>query len=752
MDDREGIGDGELKTKAAGVESFVVVTPFWAGDVKQAMAHYRLVSRYGLPQGVAYKHLFKLDKASVPANTFRDIAFADIDKNFPDYVKASHPAGPNLCFVYAVRHFRELGYDYMFWMEPDCVPTDPNWCAEYLKVLRAYPDAPIIGPAGGVGGAAWKHHFAGCSIYNLKALNSLPWDEFVEQHLEKSFDIWLSQQLGYIELLDVTDDPEEDGIIFGEHRYLWRLLKKPDSVVAKTFDHWRPGKFLSSSEVHERILGGGYLTFHACKEIKPLRALMERVIPKVSIIIFNYNYGHFLKEAIESCLCQDYPDVEVIVADDGSTDAMTEEVLSEYEDLVHILRLSHGQLTPNFNQQRLLLSALGHASGEIVCLLDADDIMAEHKCSVITPFFDDPKVVCVQHCAQAIDEKGIDIDSTPVRLFHGSSVTLDDYLSSSKVNQYQPTSFLSFRRDYLERVLPLLRVNKFENTWLDVRLTRLAPFFGKVANSQQILGCWRRHRDSDSISQNNLAERLREHHRWFRDQASEFNFSLQYEESIGFAPHISCGPSAESIRTTEVLARGVELMPARWLKSNFEKRMRIGFIASHFDASDSNRFASTPIREIIGYDSIVSALEGLYSPDVLIVEHASNLVRIDRLLLLRNRFPRMLIAMSQMTWGGLVRSQPILSLQSLYSAAPFIVMPNLCLDDMPSGVSRQMRSLLVLLVRAGELAYSKLLVSESDVANILKAGCEPWLEKQLGLPMSSFWLTSAEALQLPPID
>lgn len=43
--------------------------------------------------------------------------------------------------------------------------------------------------------------------------------------------------------------------------------------------------------------------------------------PLVSMIINNYNYARFLCEAIDSALNQNYPNFEVIVVDDGSTDS-----------------------------------------------------------------------------------------------------------------------------------------------------------------------------------------------------------------------------------------------------------------------------------------------------------------------------------------------------------------------------------------------------------------------------------------------
>jgi len=53
----------------------------------------------------------------------------------------------------------------------------------------------------------------------------------------------------------------------------------------------------------------------------------------VSIIITNYNYGEYLAEAIESALGQSYPNLEVIVIDDGSSDNSIE-IASQYDVLV----------------------------------------------------------------------------------------------------------------------------------------------------------------------------------------------------------------------------------------------------------------------------------------------------------------------------------------------------------------------------------------------------------------------------------
>jgi glycosyltransferase involved in cell wall biosynthesis len=88
--------------------------------------------------------------------------------------------------------------------------------------------------------------------------------------------------------------------------------------------------------------------------------------PLVTVVIPCYNQAHFLTEAIESVLSQSYPNFEVVVVDDGSTDD-TSEVASRYPQKVRLIRQENRGLSGARN------TGIGHASGEYVVFLDADD-------------------------------------------------------------------------------------------------------------------------------------------------------------------------------------------------------------------------------------------------------------------------------------------------------------------------------------------------------------------------------------------
>lgn len=93
----------------------------------------------------------------------------------------------------------------------------------------------------------------------------------------------------------------------------------------------------------------------------------DRSQPLVSIVIPAYNCAATIGETVDSCLSQSYPNLEVIVVNDGSTDS-TAAVLRAYGSRVRVLDKANGGLASARNA--------GHqiASGEYIAWLDADDI------------------------------------------------------------------------------------------------------------------------------------------------------------------------------------------------------------------------------------------------------------------------------------------------------------------------------------------------------------------------------------------
>jgi glycosyltransferase involved in cell wall biosynthesis len=93
-------------------------------------------------------------------------------------------------------------------------------------------------------------------------------------------------------------------------------------------------------------------------------------LPDVSIVITNYNYGHFISRCIRSCLAQKSANVEVIVVDDSSTDESLE-IISVFKDDIKILK------TPE-NSGVAAAANLGikNARGQFVVRVDADDYVS----------------------------------------------------------------------------------------------------------------------------------------------------------------------------------------------------------------------------------------------------------------------------------------------------------------------------------------------------------------------------------------
>jgi glycosyltransferase involved in cell wall biosynthesis len=95
-------------------------------------------------------------------------------------------------------------------------------------------------------------------------------------------------------------------------------------------------------------------------------------LPLVSVIVVNFNYGRFLRAAVDSVFGQTYPNIECIIVDNASTDdsgTVLRAIAARYANVKIIRRADNG------GQTRAALEGFAASAGPYVIFLDADDLL-----------------------------------------------------------------------------------------------------------------------------------------------------------------------------------------------------------------------------------------------------------------------------------------------------------------------------------------------------------------------------------------
>ena len=184
--------------------------------------------------------------------------------------------------------------------------------------------------------------------------------------------------------------------------------------------------------------------------------------PLVSVVIPCLNRAHFLVPTIESILQQDYPYVECIVVDGGSTDG-TIEILKRYGDRIRWVS------EPDNGHADAINKGWKMSKGEILAWLNADDVYAVPDAirQAVTYFQTEGEIDVVYGDCGLIDEEGRVLSgiSRPRPWDLEYSVRFCDHII------YQPSSFI--RRRTLERIHwldPSFTYGKDRDLWLRIGL------------------------------------------------------------------------------------------------------------------------------------------------------------------------------------------------------------------------------------------------------------------------------------------
>ena len=197
---------------------------------------------------------------------------------------------------------------------------------------------------------------------------------------------------------------------------------------------------------------------------------------RVSVVITNYNYGRFLRQAIDSALRQTYPDVEVIVVDDGSTDDSRDVIASYGAQIQPVLK-------PNGGQASAFNAGFERCHGDVVIFLDADHMLLPDTAERVSAAFRaSPELAKICYRLEIADDGGVPTGAfTPARPLSVRYGDLrQDVLEFPDEIPWPPTSGNAFSTVVLRKVFPIP-----ENAYricADYYLSNVTPLFGPVSS------------------------------------------------------------------------------------------------------------------------------------------------------------------------------------------------------------------------------------------------------------------------------
>jgi glycosyltransferase involved in cell wall biosynthesis len=234
--------------------------------------------------------------------------------------------------------------------------------------------------------------------------------------------------------------------------------------------------------------------------------ISKNAYPLVSIITPSRNQAPFLEATIQSVLGQDYPELEYLVIDGGSTDGSLD-IIKRYKK-----RLAYWVSEPDRGQTDAINKGFAHAKGEIFAWLNSDDLLLPGAITrAVNYLISHPETGMVYGDADFIDETGNVIGRFPARQ--------TDYRRLRQGYVHIPQQSAFFRASMWNQVGPLDPNFYFAmdyDLWVRIAQQSCIDYFPET------WACFRLHRNAKTIMADDRCwpEMLRVH---WRDGGSPFS-------------------------------------------------------------------------------------------------------------------------------------------------------------------------------------------------------------------------------------
>lgn len=216
---------------------------------------------------------------------------------------------------------------------------------------------------------------------------------------------------------------------------------------------------------------------------------------RISIVTISYNQARFLEQAICSVINQDYPDIEYIVVDPGSTDS-SREIIEKYRDQIDKIIFE-----PDEGPADGLNKGFSNATGEIFGFINADDYLMPGAVNIIVQAFKSKlSKDVISGNTYIVDQNG-----TILRKFYSRKFTPLRAVYGAATLAQQSTFFRSM---YFQKAGGFNKANQIAwdgELWIDLAL--VGAQFGRT---DSFLGAFRIYSESISFSKHR-SERYKEY-------------------------------------------------------------------------------------------------------------------------------------------------------------------------------------------------------------------------------------------------